>query len=1096
MPRAVSYYQVAPLLLFAALLTSAAPAAELALTSQQVVAETAAQGGLIIHLGCGDGRLTAALHAGDGCLVHGLDRRAENVEQARRHVRSLGLYGPVAIDRIEGKRLPYVDSLAKVVVADDPSIPIAEVLRVLAPEGTAYVKQAAGWNKMLKPRPKDIDDWTHYLHDASGNAVAADAQVGQPTQVRWIAPPYWSRSHEFNPSLNAAVSAGGRMFYTLDEGVIGVTDSPLFRIPDRWSLVARDAFSGVLLWKLPIANWGWREWNTVGMWSAPLTLQRRLVTDGRRVFFTLGYKAPITVLDAATGKTLRTLDETNGADEMVLLDGVLVACVRERLSVASAPTAAEKAKETKRTNPHEWPIGPPGDAAIMAIDTVSGRVLWKQKPQPVMVLTLAAGPALRSAPAAASASSGHVCFHDMTGIVGLDLKTGQKQWSAPCRSPKGSRHAGGTLVIHDDVVLFTGADGLTAFSIQTGEKLWTGPVVQGPGVTNPPDLFVADGLVWGGDEVGIATRERTEVVREGRDLKTGEVKRTVRVPFLFSPQHHVRCYRSKATDHYLLLTKRGVEFLDIQGEDHMRNDWLRAACSYGVLPCNGLLYVTPHHCFCYPGVKMNGFLALASARDQGTGDREQGTGDREQGAERPLEVERLQHGPAYSSNPQSPAVATDGLPNPSDWPTYRHDAARSGCAGDVPVKLVPTWQVDLGGRLTQPVVADGKVLVAQVDAHVIHALDASDGHKMWSYTAGGRIDSSPTFYGGLVLFGCRDGWVYCLRAKEGALVWRFRAAPEDRRIVAFDQIESPWPVPGSVLVQNGLAYVAAGRSSFLDGGIYLYGLEPATGRLVCQTRVEGPWPDPMKDTGRPFDMEGAKGDVLVGDGTSVYLYQMVFDGQLRQQEAPRLSTLGDRQVGLHLMSTGGLLDYEWYDRTYWTYARRWPGFYYADKGPKAGQILVFDDKTVYGLHVFTRRDRLSPVFTPATEGYTLFADDVDNEPILAANSIDKEKGPGFSRENPPKWSQKIPLRVRGMVLARDKLLMVGEPDIVPPHDPAGGFEGRLGGKLWVVSTASGEKLADYQLHTPTVFDGLSAAAGRLYLATTDGCIRCFSSDSR
>ena len=37
-------------------------------------------GGLIVHLGCGDGRLTAALGAGRGCLVHGLDTDAAIVE--------------------------------------------------------------------------------------------------------------------------------------------------------------------------------------------------------------------------------------------------------------------------------------------------------------------------------------------------------------------------------------------------------------------------------------------------------------------------------------------------------------------------------------------------------------------------------------------------------------------------------------------------------------------------------------------------------------------------------------------------------------------------------------------------------------------------------------------------------------------------------------------------------------------------------------------------------------------------------------------------------------------------------------------------------
>ena len=37
------------------------------------------------------------------------------------------------------------------------------------------------------------------------------------------------------------VSAAGRLFYILDEGPIGVADK---RLPQKWALVARDAFSG------------------------------------------------------------------------------------------------------------------------------------------------------------------------------------------------------------------------------------------------------------------------------------------------------------------------------------------------------------------------------------------------------------------------------------------------------------------------------------------------------------------------------------------------------------------------------------------------------------------------------------------------------------------------------------------------------------------------------------------------------------------------------------------------------------------------------------------------------------------------------------
>ena len=533
--------------------------------------------------------------------------------------------------------------------------------------------QGNAWKRSVKPCPATMDQWTHYLHDASGNAVAADLEVGTPRHIRWLSGPLWSRSHEFNPSINSLVMADGRMFYVQDEGMIGLPD---LRFPARWSLYARDAFSGKFLWKRPMPKWGYREWNTRGMWSAPLTLNRRVVTDGKHVFVTFGYEAPVTVLDAATGKEIRTLSGTEGTDEMILSDGVLVLCTREELSIGAPP----KKKPKRRLNPLEYTIGPPGPAVIVAIDAQSGKELWRSEPQSVVVLTLAA-------------QEGRICFSDRQEVVCLDLRTGQKHWSVACRAPRGSRHSGGTLVMHDDVVLFTAAEGITALSAANGAKLWTGPKVSGPGVTQPADLFVADGLVWGGDEPGMNSRQRTAVKREGRDPKTGEVRRTIEVPQLFSPLHHVRCYRSKATDRFLLLSKRGVEFFDIKGNEHMRNDWLRAMCHYGVVPANGLLYVPPSHCFCYPGVKMTGFLALAhKTRPMADGRLTKQGG-------------RLEKGPAFARASALQSL-TLGSSSPEDWPTYRHDPARSGHTKTaVAPKIKQAWQADLGGKVTAPVVA-------------------------------------------------------------------------------------------------------------------------------------------------------------------------------------------------------------------------------------------------------------------------------------------------------------------------------------------------------------------------------------------------------
>ncbi len=87
--------------------------------AKQILDATDVKGGLIVHIGCGDGKLTAALRASDSYLVHGLDTEAKNVEKARENIRSLGIYGPVTIEHLNGKRLPYVDNLVNLVVAED-----------------------------------------------------------------------------------------------------------------------------------------------------------------------------------------------------------------------------------------------------------------------------------------------------------------------------------------------------------------------------------------------------------------------------------------------------------------------------------------------------------------------------------------------------------------------------------------------------------------------------------------------------------------------------------------------------------------------------------------------------------------------------------------------------------------------------------------------------------------------------------------------------------------------------------------------------------------------------------------------------------------
>ena len=107
----------------------------------EIIEASGVGGGLIVHVGCGDGKVTAALRANDAYLVHGLDTSSANVAKARAHVRAAGLYGKASVDYWTSGRLPYVDNLVNLVVVEEGAkVAMPEVLRVLAPNGVACVK--------------------------------------------------------------------------------------------------------------------------------------------------------------------------------------------------------------------------------------------------------------------------------------------------------------------------------------------------------------------------------------------------------------------------------------------------------------------------------------------------------------------------------------------------------------------------------------------------------------------------------------------------------------------------------------------------------------------------------------------------------------------------------------------------------------------------------------------------------------------------------------------------------------------------------------------------------------------------------------------
>ncbi len=902
--------------------------------AQQILKACGVKGGFIVHIGCGDGRLTAALRAGESYLVHGLDTSESKVRSAREYLQSVGVYGPVSVETLAGDRLPYIDNLVNLVVSEDlGAIAMSEVMRVLCPNGVAYIRNAGQWTRTIKPRPNQIDEWTHYLHDASNNAVSHDKVVAPPRRMQWVGSPRYARHHDRMSSVSAAVTAGGRVFYILDEA-----QDVSILIPPKWALIARDAFNGTILWKRPIEKWFTHLWP---LKSGPAQLPRRLVADGDRVYVTLSLDAPLTALDAATGETVRTYEGTRAAEEVILCDGVLFVLVND---AGDKPDYDGSRRFVKGAGAKFWDEG---TRKIVALRADSGDILWTAEG--------------RVLPGTLAADSRHVVFHDGASVVCLDPKTGNNIWrsEAVARADEIRSFYVPILVLYEDVVLFSGGetaglqtgswytsgkDTMTALSAKSGEVLWT--AYHPPsGYRSPEDLLVANGLVWTGE----TTSGRAVGVFTGRDPLTGDVKSE------FSPDveiywFHHRCYRGKATDNYLLMSRAGTEFVDVRNKHWTANHWTRGACLYGVMPANGLIYNPPHPCACYLESKLYGFSVLAPAS----------AGPRV--PQRAANEARLVKGPAYG---QIRWTRDDGRET-NDWPAYRHDAARSGLASTtVPAAIRRAWRAEIGGRLTSPVIAGGKLFVASVDAHTLHVLDAASGEKLWRYTAGGRIDSPPTIYQGRVLFGSADGWVYCLDASDGALVWRFRAAPMDQRLTAFEQLESVWPVHGSVLVQDDVLSCVAGRSMFLDGGLSILRLDPKTGRLLSETVLDDRDPATGKDLQAYvswLNMPPALPDVLSSDGRLIYMRSQPFKLDGTRLPLEKMPVGGDADKGAppatqkpeyaHLFSPTGFLDDAYWHRSYWmygsTFVSGWCGYFLAGKEAPAGKILVFDDSKVYG----------------------------------------------------------------------------------------------------------------------------------------------------
>ena len=1051
-------------------------------------------GGVVVHVGCQDGRNTLKLGQAGKWAVLGLDRDPDKIRAARERIVRAGRYGPVSAVVWRGEGLPFVDNSIDVILLDNGAkVALAECTRALRPGGKVHFQEGGVWRHLLKKRPRNTDEWTHALYDASGGSVSKDLVVGPPRRLQWNGGPTWTRHHEAVSGFQTMVAAAGRIFYLLDEG----PKVSLFLPPD-WQLTARNAYNGKILWKRPIKRWVSPLFRYK---SGPTQMTRRIVAVGDRLFIAANLDEGVTVIDAATGRTIRTLDKTAACEEILCHKGVLYLITTD--SPKLYQTGNRYSAENAWAGDEKW---------IRAVNPESGNELWRHK-TPV-------------APMSFAVSDRGVFFHNGKCVRALDCKTGKQLFKstsvvldsviATATTP--------TLAVHEDVVLFWGGDDqpgfrrrsssaaannlrtLTALSAVDGKLLWSYETPKfSTGFECPKDILVVDNLVW----LGIMMGGTNGGMWTGRNLHTGKIERQFK-PYKEIYWFHQRCHRSKATEKFVISGRTGVEFISPKTGWESMNHWVRGACIYGTMPANGLLYQPQHPCTCYAESLLYGFNALAPAA---------------QGAKAPASVsERLQKGSAY----ETPIASSPQPAGPADeWPAFRHDNARSCFSRTtLSARLKTLWSTKIGDNLSAITVAGGTLLVADKDAHVLHALDAASGRRAWKYIADSRIDSPPAIAPGRVLFGSRDGHLYCLNAANGKLAWRYRVAPAERYLLAREQFESVWPVHGSPLVIGQRVYCVAGRSAFLDGGLRLVCLDVKTGKLLHEETLnekdptcDGLIEDKMVNRTLP----ASNPDILSFNGHNIFMNTQRFDLDCSRPvvEAMRRA---NAQIGedAHLFVNTGFLDDSGFHRTLMLYGRNYSGGDSENHQPPrfapGGKMLAFNETHAFGFarlpglyrwvrdlewHVF-RASKTDRKGDPRWGKEGLIIDMSSGDPLIHAGAADAHERTRLKRSLLSStikydWSQNDPDLYVNSIILTEKLLYIAGPPAVRNETTAEALEkwqGKKGGRLWCLATKDGKKVSQFQLPSPPVYEGMATAYKKLYLALQDGSVLCLGEESR
>ena len=192
-------------------------------------------------------------------------------------------------------------------------------------------------------------------------------------------------------------------------------------------------------------------------------------------------------------------------------------------------------------------------------------------------------------------------------------------------------------------------------------------------------------------------------------------------------------------------------------------------------------------------------------------------------------------------------LATVGATQAVDWPMWRYDAEhRAASPEQLPAELRLQWTLKFSpreqvwddplnhdlmpyDRVFEPIVLGERLYLTFNDSDKVVAYNTADGSESWRFYTDGPVRLPPVGYQAKIYVTSDDGFLYCLAAETGKLLWRFRGGPSPLKVLGNQRVISAWPARGGPVIRDGNIYFAASIWPFM--GTFIYSLDAATGKV-------------------------------------------------------------------------------------------------------------------------------------------------------------------------------------------------------------------------------------------------------------------------